>query len=131
MPIEVLIVDDDITLRHMFVLQLDKLGYKADSAFNGVEAFRRVHNYEYKLILMDLQMPDMDGYEATAAIRAFERKQNRQPVPILALSANPDRQRCKDAGMDEVLEKPLSMQELSDLLRRYLPERCETNEETA
>lgn len=132
MPIEVLIVDDDITLRHMFVLQLDKLGYKADSAFNGMEALRRVHNHEYKLILMDLQMPDMDGYEATAAIRAFERKQQREAVPILALGANPDKQRCMDAGMNEVLQKPLSMQELGDLLKKYLPKRCRpVDEESA
>ncbi len=125
MPISVLVVDDEITLRHVLVLQLDKLGYKADSAANGIEALRRVHNHCYGLIIMDLQMPEMDGYEAAGAIRAYERgQQNEKPVPIVGMSAalDVDAERCIAAGMNDFVQKPILRENLKALVEKWLPE---------
>lgn len=84
--VPVLVVEDNVHLRHALVMQLHALGIKADSAANGVEAVRRVHDAEYDLILMDVQMPIMGGLEATAAIRSFEESEDRKPVAIVAVT---------------------------------------------
>lgn len=123
--VQALVVDDDITLRHMLVLQLDKLGVKADSAANGVEALRRIRSWNYELIIMDLQMPEMDGLQATAAIRIYEREQNHKPVPIIALTAGgPDKEICISVGMNDVVQKPLSLDGLGKIIERWLRKVC-------
>ncbi len=122
MPVQVLVVDDDIALRHMLVLQLDRLGIKADSAYNGVEALRRVHEWRYSLILMDISMPDMDGYEATAAIRSYEKKHGLPPVPIVGVSAvcEDDDTAALEAGMNACYRKPVLLQQLKEIIEKYL-----------
>jgi hypothetical protein len=73
-------------------------------------------------------MPDMNGYEATAAIRADEKARGFEPMPILAHSGSIDRQRCKDVGMNECLEKPVLLERLAKTLDKYLPTRCSVKE---
>ena len=100
---------------------LVKLGYEADIASNGEEAITKVLSADYDLVLMDLQMPVMDGLEATKIIRSTLPK-NKQPY-IMAITANAmegDRQRCLDNGMNDYLAKPLTMTTLGLSLKTVL-----------
>jgi CheY-like chemotaxis protein len=118
---KILLVEDNLANQKFASLLLSKLGYKTDIAEDGREAIRLWREQEYDLILMDCQMPNMDGYEATKNIRNEEKNLGR--IPIIALTANAserDRDNCRQAGMDEVMTKPYRKQELTDLLDRWL-----------
>jgi CheY-like chemotaxis protein len=118
----ILVVEDDITLRHTMVLQLDNLGLHADSAANGVEAMRRVHNQHYCLILTDIQMPEMNGLEFATAIRSYEQEKHLNPVPIIAVSAgHTNMKQCTAFGINDYLEKPVLLKQLEGILRKWLP----------
>lgn len=120
--IPVLVVEDNIGLRHALVLQLHALGIKADSAANGMEALRRVHDSQYELILMDVQMPVMGGLEATAAIRSFEQNEDRAPVPIVAVTGGGStKEKCLRAGMNAYYEKPMLLDGLKALIQENAP----------
>ena len=118
---EILLVEDNLANRKFASLLLNKMGYNADIAEDGVEAMRLWREKRYDLILMDCLMPNMDGYEASIKIRQEENSQGR--IPIIALTANAsetDRQRCRQSGMDEVVTKPYRKHELEDVLDRWL-----------
>lgn len=122
--IQVLVVDDHITLRHTLVLALDRLGVKADSAANGIEALRRVHSHQYGVIFMDIQMPEMNGLEAAVAIRAFEQSNQKEPVPIIGMTAGSpgvDASKCGEYGMNDFVEKPLLIEKIQELISKWLP----------
>lgn len=120
--VPVLVVEDNVNLRHALVLQLHVLGIKADSAANGMEALRRVHEAEYDLILMDVQMPVMDGLEATAAIRNYEQNEDRSPVPIVAVTGGGStKEKCLRAGMNGYFEKPMLLDNLKILIAEVAP----------
>jgi CheY-like chemotaxis protein len=102
---------------------LRRMGLEVDRVEDGELAVSRATGAPYDLILMDCQMPGIDGFEATARIRRFERGTRRRPVPIVALTANAmagDRERSLDAGMDDHLAKPFRDEDLSGVLRRHL-----------
>jgi two-component system, sensor histidine kinase and response regulator len=126
----VLVVEDDICLRTMLVYQLEKCGVKADSAANGIEALRRVHAHQYALILMDCNMPEMDGIQATSSIRTYERVNGKTPVPIVAISAGCEEERALSAGMNAYFSKPLSLDTLQKIVDTYVPPE-KRNKETA
>jgi len=95
---------------------LERMGHQAGAAWDGQQAVAAVEQTEYDLVLMDCQMPNMDGYAATRAIRQLERGRR---LPIVAMTANAmadDRRRCLEAGMDGFLAKPVSTQHLYNLL---------------
>ncbi len=120
---DILLVEDNHANQKFASLLLGKMGYSADIAEDGIEAIQLWRKNDYDLILMDCQMPNMDGYEATFNIRREEKTANH--VPIIALTANAsetDRKKCRDCGMDEVITKPYRKQELVDLLDRWLSE---------
>ena len=97
---------------------LEKMGHRVVVVTNGREALNALDGQAFELILMDLQMPEMDGLEATAAIRAQERGTSMH-IPIVALTAhamNSDRERCLASGMDAYLSKPIRQSELQDVL---------------
>lgn len=120
--VPVLVVEDNVGLRHALVLQLHALGIKADSAANGMEALRRVHDSEYELILMDVQMPVMGGLEATAAIRSYEENEDREPVPIVAVTGGGStKEKCLRAGMNGYYEKPMLLDGLKALIQEAAP----------
>jgi CheY-like chemotaxis protein len=125
--VAVLVVEDNVHLRTTFVLQLHALGINADSAANGEEAIRRVHDSHYDLIMMDIEMPLMTGLEATAAIRSHEQTEQKAPAVIVAVTgggASP--KQCLEAGMNDYFEKPLDKEGLIALLKKWAPHLLET-----
>ena len=118
MPLSILLVDDNKTNQKLASLVLGRLGYKPDIASNGAEAVSKQIDTNYDVILMDIEMPEMDGVDATKAIRAAEDKSAR-PVYIVATTANAmqgDRERYLAAGMDGYVSKPIRISELVSAL---------------
>ncbi len=123
LPGTVLLVEDNPVNQKVAQAMLAKLGMQVSVANDGREAVEMVKIRDFDLILMDCQMPVMDGYEATAAIRALLAGRS-EPLPIIALTANAmqgDRQKCLEAGMDDFLAKPYSLAQLQAILLRWLP----------
>ncbi len=121
-PRRILLAEDNPVNQRVTRRLLEKMGHQVDIAATGVEAVAAAEHKEYDLILMDCQMPVMDGY---AAARAIRRLGERGRIPIAALTANAmleDRQRCLEAGMDFYLSKPVSVEQLHDLLEHGLCE---------
>jgi CheY-like chemotaxis protein len=115
----VLVVEDNPTNQKVIVLRLEKLGLNVELARNGAEAVQAAWKASFDVILMDCQMPVMDGFEATARIRKMEGRR----VPIIALTANAmdgERERCLEAGMDDYLSKPVRTEELTKKLQHWL-----------
>ena len=119
----VLLVEDNLVNQDIGAAMLGALGMSVNIAGNGIEALALVGHGEYDLILMDCQMPEMDGFAATAEIRAREAVAGKPRVPIIALTANAmqgDRERCLAAGMDDYLAKPFTKPQLAAMLERWL-----------
>jgi CheY-like chemotaxis protein len=117
----VLVAEDHPVNQQVLVHMLRRYGCKVDIAANGREAVYASAHMTYDCLFMDCQMPEMDGYEATAAIRQRE-VQTGQHVPIIALTASAmpsDRERCLAAGMDDYLSKPVTPQELVTMLQKW------------
>jgi signal transduction histidine kinase/CheY-like chemotaxis protein len=118
----ILLVEDNPVNAKLTILQLKRLGYTADTAVTGQEAIDAVRQKQYALILMDIQMPDMDGLEATAKIREME-VISRMHVPIVATTAHAmpgDREKCISAGMDDYMTKPLSLPLLATMCKQWI-----------
>lgn len=118
---KILIVDDNLMNRMLVVKVLQKKGYETDTAENGKIAVFKVENHEYDMVLMDLQMPEMDGYEATRLIRA--RKDNKKDIPIIAMTAHAmkgEKERCMEMGMDGFIPKPFYPEELYGKINELL-----------
>ena len=121
----ILVAEDTIANQKIVVAQLDKLGYRADVVANGLEAVDAVARIRYALVLMDCQMPEMDGWEATAMIRKQEGARGSQRLPIIAITAHAmprDREMCRRAGMDDYLVKPVRLEEIRVVLSRWISE---------
>jgi two-component system sensor histidine kinase/response regulator len=115
----VLLVEDDAANQEVELLMLERLGYEVDVVSDGAEAITAAAAGAYAAILMDCQLPVMDGYQATIAIRGSEPADAR--VPIIGISVHTDRQRCFDAGMDDHLAKPFVLDALAEALTRATP----------
>jgi PAS domain S-box-containing protein len=116
--LHVLLAEDNLVNQRVAALQLKKLGHQIDTASNGIEVLNALQSKSYDVIIMDCQMPEMDGYEAARQIREGSIA-NR--IPIIALTANAmqgDREKCIEAGMDDYLSKPMRLPDLQDALRR-------------
>jgi len=117
----ILLVEDNLVNQKVALKLLEKLGYPAEAVANGKEALAALESAAYGLILMDCQMPEMDGYEATEAIRRKEG--DRKHTPVIAMTAHAmqgDKERCIEAGMDGYIAKPVDPKVLSDTIEKWL-----------
>ena len=116
----ILLVEDNEMNRRFFIKLLQVRGFSCDVAVDGEEAVQAFQKHKYDLIFMDCQMPVLDGYEATRRIRAMEEGKYRTPIVALtAYAMTGDEAKCKEAGMDEYLSKPLEIERVMALIRRY------------
>ncbi len=132
-PVRILVAEDNLINQKLAVRMLEKLGYQSDVVENGQEVLAALERVSYAMVLMDCQMPLVDGLEATRLIRESERKDSGasgrshlapRHVPIVALTANAmsgDRDRCLAAGMDDYLTKPIRKSNLKGALDRWIP----------
>ena len=120
----ILVAEDNVVNQKVALSILGRIGLRADVAANGIEAIRALENVPYDLVLMDVQMPEMDGLEATRRIREADTTTRLPRVPIIAMTAHAmqgDRERCLEAGMDDYLTKPVTPRRLIDMVMRWLP----------
>jgi len=120
---KILLAEDNQVNQVVALALLKKLGYEADVAANGIEALEALSRIHYDLVLMDCQMPQMDGFEATAIIRDPVSNVFDHSVPIIAMTANAlqgDRERCMKAGMNDYLGKPVTPETLKNVLEKWL-----------
>jgi len=122
----VLIVEDNLINQKLAINILESFGLNVDVANNGLEGFEKRKNGNFDLIFMDIQMPVMDGIEATHKILEYEKDENRDHVPIVTLTANAlqgDKERFLKEGLDEYISKPIDRGELLYILNKFIPER--------
>lgn len=120
-PLNVLVAEDNRVNQKLAITLLEKVGYSVTVANNGKEAIEAVKHENFDLILMDVQMPEVDGFEATYEIRKFHAENSMERIPIIALTAHAstaDRKHCLSAGMDEYISKPIRAIELYDLIEQ-------------
>ena len=116
-PFQILVAEDNLINQKLIRNVFELLGYKADIAANGLEALEALKRKNYNLIFMDIQMPEMNGYEATTII--IERRKENRPV-IIAMTANAmqgDRDKCMEVGMDDYITKPMKINDLIKVIK--------------
>jgi PAS domain S-box-containing protein len=121
--VRILLAEDNVINQKVAQQMLKTLGYKADVVADGREAVQSLEMINYSLVLMDCQMPGMDGFEATSVIRDTFSKVLNHAVPIIAMTANAmkgDREKCIEAGMDDYMAKPVKKAELAAMLEKWL-----------
>ena len=121
---KILLIEDNLLNQKVVIFNLRKFNYDIKGIANGREALENVKETRYDLILMDIMLPEMNGFEITKEIRKFE-KENKieKPVPIIALTANTydnDREKCFLAGMNEYLAKPFTAEQLVKVIQKFI-----------
>ncbi|MEE4358173.1 MAG: response regulator [Desulfococcaceae bacterium] len=130
-PLKILVAEDTLFNQKFIIRLLGKRGHEVVIAENGIKAVEALKEEVFDLVLMDVQMPEMDGFEATAAIRELEQENGRH-IPIIAMTAHSmkgDREQCLEAGMDDYVSKPVSSEALFKAMRKLVP-RMSANQET-
>ncbi len=121
--IRILVAEDNIVNQKVALRLLENLGFRADAVANGKEAVIALEAIPYDLVLMDVQMPEMNGFEATGMIRDSKSKVSNHDVPIIAMTAHAmkgDREKCLESGMDDYISKPVSDTALHEVLEKYI-----------
>ncbi len=128
---EVLLVEDNLTNQQVAGGMLDKLGIRPDIVNNGKEAIELLSEKKYDLVLMDVQMPEIDGLQATQIIRDRSSSVRQHDIPIIAMTAHAfeeDRNRCIEVGMNDYISKPILLEKLVSMLEKWIPDRLQTEE---
>jgi len=128
--IHVLVADDNLISQQVTIKMLEKMGYQVHGVNNGKEALEAMEIINFDIILMDCQMPEMDGYETTRIIRQDKTKQS---LPIIALTANAmksDKEQCLEAGMNDFISKPIKASSLAALMQKYTTPLAEEKKNT-
>ena len=123
--VRILLAEDNITNQQVALMILKKLGYHADAVADGEETLNALESIPYNLVLMDCQMPVMDGYEATRQIRNKQSSVLNHNIPIIAMTAHVmkgDREKCLESGMNDYVSKPVNPQTLVDVIEKWLTE---------
>jgi len=121
----ILVAEDNVANQQVALGILRNVGYRAEAVANGVEAIKALKDLPFDLVLMDVQMPEMDGYEATRVIRSTQSPVLNRAVPIIAVTAHAmqgDRERCLAAGMNDYLAKPIGAKALAAMVAKWLPD---------
>ncbi len=122
MEFRILVAEDNPVNQKLAAGMLRKLGYASDTVPNGKEAIRKLMENDYSLVLMDIQMPIMDGFEATSIIKDKNSDVLNHAVPVVAMTAHAmsgDKEKCIDGGMDDYISKPIDMKQLDALLKKW------------
>ena len=120
--IRILLAEDNITNQMVAVRMLEKMGYRVDVVANGLEAVKALETTPYDLVLMDVQMPEMDGYEATGVIRDPHSVVRNPDIPIIAMTAHAmkgDRDKCIEKGMNDYIPKPVRVKTLRETIEKW------------
>ena len=128
----ILLAEDNITNQQVALGILKKFGLRADAVADGSEAINALETLSYDLVLMDVQMPVMDGLEATRQIRSPQSSVRNHEVPIIAMTAHAlqgDRERCLESGMNDYITKPVSPKALVKILEKWLPKEEDAGEQ--
>jgi len=121
-PLRILLAEDNVVNQKVALRILSRLGYEADVVDNGLEVLRAVQEQPYDIIFMDVQMPEMDGLEATVRIRQDESLAYRPYIIAMTAAAMQlDKEKCLEAGMDDFISKPARLEDLSQAIQRYVP----------
>ena len=124
--------EDNITNQQVALGVLRKLGLSADAVANGEEALKALETLPYDLVLMDCQMPVMDGYDATRAIRSPLSTVRNHKIPVIAMTAHTmqgDREKCLEAGMNDYVSKPVLPRNLAEAIAKWLPPQAKTTQD--
>lgn len=119
--INVLVVEDHFINQELMKEMLQRLNCSVHTVENGKQALNTLDDHSYDVIFMDLQMPEMDGFDATREIRKREKEKK---IPIIALTANAmqgEKAKCIEAGMNDYLSKPFEIQDIEKLINKYFP----------
>lgn len=120
---KILLVEDNLMNQKVVMFNLKKLNCEITPVLNGKEAFETFLNNKFDIILMDIMLPEMNGYEVTMEIRKFEKNNGvTNPVTIIALTANTyenDKEKCLSVGMNDYLSKPFTAQQLINIIQKY------------
>jgi len=123
--LDILLVEDNILNQKVVTFNLRKFNYNVVAAGSGTEAIEKFKENSFDLVLMDLMLPGMNGYDITKEIRKHEKETNvEKAVPIIAITANTldnDREKCFEVGMNDYLSKPFNANQLIDKIRLFLP----------
>ena len=122
--LKILLIEDNLLNQKVVIFYLQKLNGDITAVDNGIDALEIIKKETFDLILMDIMLPEKNGYEITVEIRKLEKENKiKNPVPIIALTANTydnDRDKCLAAGMNEYLEKPFSAQQLIEMIQKFV-----------
>ena len=117
--LRILLAEDNVSSQKVAKQILKRLGYKADVVANGIEALQALQRQPYDLVLMDLKMPEMDGLQATRIIRQKWPDNGPKIIAVTAYALHGDKEKCIEAGMDDYISKPIKLNELAEMLRKY------------
>lgn len=120
----ILVVEDNFVNQKVARAMLEKMGHRVDTVTNGIQALATLEQVSYDIVLMDCQMPEMDGFEATKIIRSGRRKKLKRNIPIIAMTAHAlsgDKERCVLAGMDDYITKPVNINSMNKIIQKFLP----------